>query len=1567
MLLQIVNQDTSEPVANAQVNITSASGAVKHLSAVHFTNLDGKVEESSITDGSFTVSVSADGFIEVVKDIKIECENIACNDCSQNYSVALQPMSMPVTTLSPTCPDTGHIFVQDEVTGDAISGAAVNVVVVVPNEETGQDEEITVVEDRITAEDGLVSVPLTINGVYQVTAVKDGYGESVLAGTVDCQIEDCSLCSLNLTASMRKDNNTVCEDVDMRIHIRDDLDQPVEGALVNVFISGQNAPLNTGSLLTDLAGEVIVTVPETGEFTVTVEAPGRLFLTANRNVSCNPSECETCHPVIKFTLEEEPVITEPPICNDGDSVTLTINIIDALTEAPVDKARTFVTLVPENDENHDKEGHGDHIIASNVAANAEGQLNLHITENGEYTALVSALGYLNSTKSVTIQCNPDDCNNCSETIHVLLQQDFCPSTVFTIGVKDEATGLPLEGASVGVSVKVGNRSRPVSQNLVCKPRVSDLPRAISQTQNQQQNDCGYHGIGEQDCLARQCCWDDSNEDTSFCFFMEEEGDMLTDENGIVSMPIMGEGDYQVYVEKNGYKSANLVNDISCPVEGSCEECRPGLTLTLQQDFCNNTMQMKIHVVDTHQNPVENANVNLILSSSAAGASSSNIGGELFTDANGEVSPFIYESGTYMISVSHVGFEARSVETIVTNTSCIDLEVPVLVTLEELDTIDTTLPSTCPEMVLNVTIVDNVTSLVIPGASISVTTGAKDVAQNVLTDQHGQVNLPISINGEYSIVANKEGYKVVNGAKTINCSVEDQCMCDTSITMNMDQPSCRGESNPMVLPVIVRDNVTNTPIANSLVTLVLINSLSGTSQINIEHPKYTDEEGFTNFTVPLNGGYSLQVDAPGYVMKEIPVTVNCDPHHCEACILSAPVKLNEQFCENKALEMTIRDTLNNSLISNVKVVVSQETYSGPRLVMNGLVGLNGTIKVPLKANGMYTSKVSKPGFVTMERRFEVNIPMDKCELIKDLVELTPLHPTPPSQCVRLSLSWGPEPQDLDLYSYRVNTGNITDNCLSNYCNKETEKDPCEGATFRTDNKHGGLNGSETITYCKTEEFSNMVYVDDMSGKGSSLLTSQARLSIAGAGRTQEIILDPSKASRNESRRYWLAGCLSTTNSGRFHFTTVNKFTEEEPKLEEPLNCHNRMLLEEAKNSYTLTLSDSTAEVIVRNADTEEPLSDVMVTLANAKSSYSLLTKQDGRVSVPIKENGNYTLLAQKDDFVAEKITVNIACDTSENCSVPVSVSLLSEDQAQGIEVLLEWENTDQDLDLHVVQVNSLDTRISCETSYSNMEGCKDTSLNHNTKAGGESEIISIKNVAANSRFTHMVFVEDNSIMEPLLKHSEGVTVTVTDGAVASIEDLSLEEVEDGSKYWFVGCIKLVGESFEFVSVGKFSRVSPSSSSKLHCDSLFKHRSGAGAEEPFCPNVDVTVKVRNGLTNQIVANATVSVIKISEDDEEIITEGLAVDHDGQAATLVHRNGNYTIKVEADGFITTERELEVSCDISACDQCRPGAFIPLSPNLEADTMRLSLSWGRKPMDLDLQVFRRTWTDWDDSCRHS
>ena len=331
---------------------------------------------------------------------------------------------------------------------------------------------------------------------------------------------------------------------------------------------------------------------------------------------------------------------------------------------------------------------------------------------------------------------------------------------------------------------------------------------------------------------------------------------------------------------------------------------------------------------------------------------------------------------------------------------------------------------------------------------------------------------------------------------------------------MDQPRCNPAGpNPIILPVTVKDNVTNSLISGALVTLVLTNSLSGPSLLTVDQPKYTDIHGAAEFILAVNGEYSLSIVAQGYILKEVPLDINCNPHHCESCTLRAPVSLNADFCEDKFMKMIVKDSLTNEIAVGAKVVASLSSYSGPRELINKIVGESGVVEVPISTNGMYTSEVSKPGYISMKSVFQVNISLDECELFSP-VELTPLSPTPPKNCVRMSLTWGESPEDLDLYSHRVNRNETTDQCLTYYCDG---KDPCNGTVFDIDNKNGGLNGSETITYCNTEDYSNMVFVDDLSGEGASLLSSRARLLITGSDQVQEILLNTEEAGEAENKR------------------------------------------------------------------------------------------------------------------------------------------------------------------------------------------------------------------------------------------------------------------------------------------------------------------------------------------------------------------------------------------------------------------------------------------------------------------
>jgi len=131
-----------------------------------------------------------------------------------------------------------------------------------------------------------------------------------------------------------------------------------------------------------------------------------------------------------------------------------------------------------------------------------------------------------------------------------------------------------------------------------------------------------------------------------------------------------------------------------------------------------------------------------------------------------------------------------------------------------------------------------------------------------------------------------------------------------------------------------------------------------------------------------------------------------------------------------------------------------------------------------------------------------------------------------------------------------------------------------------------------------------------------------------------------------------------------------------------------------------------------------------------------------------------------------------------------------------------------------------------------------------------------------------------------------------------------------------------------------------------------------------DVDITVNVHDSLTNDAVENAKVSIVRMKNDIEQTIIEGAQPDDDGMTKARINQNGEYLVKVEADGYIASKRNLDVSCDPSSCNQCKPTILVPLSPTLEPDTLRLSLSWIGNPEDLDIYAFRRSSSDWEDSC---
>jgi len=1601
----VITEETSEPVSGATVTISSAEGSIHQQFASYRTNIDGKVEEHSADNGVFTLSVSATGFISQTEDVSVECENIGCQDCVTEFTLSLVSVvldndstnctlndncTIPVDPVDPnnngtTIPEVcdgahGTITVYDLLTGLPLPGVIINVSLL-NSTTTSNPQGHKIMTNRSTGLHGKLIIPLTMNGEYVIDIAKEGFVGYQSSETVSCHVDDCDNCNLDVTLIMEEDGSSDCGDVEMRIHIRNEYDSPVQGAEVNVLIAGQNIPMHFDPLITDRYGEATLHIMASAEYKIEAKAEGMFDQYKNSNFSCDPDRCELCTPVVVFTMQEEDneeqtTMTVDPetnstviipidnkLCNDRESVSLVTEVFDLLTLEEIPGARIDITFVPE------RHADGDHFLASYASAGAHGQLNLDIRENGIYTAKVTADGYETQNKEVEVHCDPDNCDECTPKIYVALKQKFCEQTFMGISVIDIATGNSITGASVQVTMTVGDTHQIVSSHLVCP-----ADRSV-------RLECGYYGITEEEC-DQDCCWDDSVDGELFCFHKTSLDKMVTNSEGIVTLPVSGRGEFAVEIEKEGYSSYSGDTIVSCP--GSCEDCRPSLTVRMTPETpCNGTVDMSISVVDDLENPIEGAEISLILTSSVAGASSADVGGYLTTDVDGNVSPLLFESGTYMVTATAPGYLSKSVEKQIeiAENVCEDLHIPLFIFLDT----NTEPPTdqTCENIILTITVKDYMTEVPLPGSVVDVLFEELEIASGVLTDENGQIKVPVNGNGEYKVITAHSGFIAAEEFKTINCTTENDCQCDTSLILSLDQPRCNSANmeSPVLLPVMVKDNLTNVLISGARISLVLTKSLSGPSAIAVGQPLYSNAEGVAQFPIEMNGDYSVSISADGYIPAEIPVTVECNTAHCESCSPQAPIALNQDFCRDKELKLIVKCARTNNPVTGATVSATLEHYSGPMEIARTTTGESGEVIIPIIANGVYEAKVSMEGYIPFSTSYEVDVSPGECDILSPTI-LMPITKTPEGGCVSLSLTWEEEPQDLDLYSYRVHENNTNDQCLTYYCDG---KDPCNGVTFDVDNKNGGLSGTETITYCEgSESYSNMIYVDDLSGDGRSLLASSARLIITSPMKTQEIVLNTTKGPDNENKRYWLAGCLTTNGVGQYEFLQLNHFTDIQPSVEDPLVCYSRVAFTNAHHNYGPELN-GVVNIEVTDASTDEPIEQVLISLTNSRESHSRISDDQGVASLPISHTGAYSLLTELTGYVPEHHTINVTC--TENlvlpCITQAKVSLLPTPANNSLEISLNWGPSSsgsiaaralttisdaQDLDLHLLQVDKADTRLFCETYFSNPSGCANTVLNQNVQEAGSSrEIITVDDITSHTGTeTYMLFADDNSVSGPSL-HESGARIVITDGVYTRIQDIPemTEDTVAGSRYWLAGCIEILGNSLNYIPVDKFSRESPLLNEKYFCHNLFLSGGEVKPAEPFCPEIDMHITARDSLTNEKIVNAVASIVLEDEQNEYAIVSGEAPDAEtGLIRARITENGNYIIRIEAEGYIPSREEYLISCEMAECDRCKPKMLVPLSPTLNSGELRMVLSWGAKPKDLDIYVMRRNVRDWDTSC---
>jgi len=232
-----------------------------------------------------------------------------------------------------------------------------------------------------------------------------------------------------------------------------------------------------------------------------------------------------------------------------------------------------------------------------------------------------------------------------------------------------------------------------------------------------------------------------------------------------------------------------------------------------------------------------------------------------------------------------------------------------------------------------------------------------------------------------------------------------------------------------------------------------------------------------------------------------------------------------------IEFKLINALTNQPIESVPVEVTRD-LQGPISVSTDAEGLAEF--GPFVPGESITVKVSQEGFDDIE---QVIIADEDAELIL-------LAANPTATDMRLVMTWGSSPSDLDSH-VRFFDANGNEQCHLYYGERE-----CDNyATLDVDQQEGGNNGPETISITEIPDgFTALYYVFDFSNKiGSSMSWKESEgkstiFSPSGGGST---VVTYDNVQIDDGKRYIVVGCFGS--AGYSEFSAKGKATTNSPSL------------------------------------------------------------------------------------------------------------------------------------------------------------------------------------------------------------------------------------------------------------------------------------------------------------------------------------------------------------------------------------------------------------------------------------
>lgn len=234
---------------------------------------------------------------------------------------------------------------------------------------------------------------------------------------------------------------------------------------------------------------------------------------------------------------------------------------------------------------------------------------------------------------------------------------------------------------------------------------------------------------------------------------------------------------------------------------------------------------------------------------------------------------------------------------------------------------------------------------------------------VKTNDNGQYLFTGLCEGTYSILASREGFKVLEYVFTIVCN-DSLGIAKTMYPAEVDT-CCEGK-----IKIFIMDDATRAAILGGTVKIWKNGVLLGSQPI---------ENGYVLFTKLCTGKYGFDIIKDGYVHKEFAVELGCNQVlELEKAIVKETPK---DTCCNGAIKVIVRDSRTKAALNGATV----KLWFGDKLLRTGTVD-GGYVYFKELCKGRYALDIIKEGYTHQE--FVIELECNESKAVeKELVSNT----------------------------------------------------------------------------------------------------------------------------------------------------------------------------------------------------------------------------------------------------------------------------------------------------------------------------------------------------------------------------------------------------------------------------------------------------------------------------------------------------------------------------------------------------------------------------------------------------